>query len=204
MSMARHQHARPGNAEITVDYDKETVSFAYPNQEHCDALAYFSNSFYQVFGFLWGAIAMLLLAQRFLPFYAQNRGSMIVVTCWLLLLYIFGARVLFGYISLAIHKFSPAARKAYPKTNAIVLWLKKKKVVDLGRKFGKHHYIDRNKLIIFNYDIALFRYKYEGEAELARIQTRSVEPADHKGEHYRFIAIFTFKEAIRSGRLTYW
>jgi len=73
----------------------------------------------------------------------------------------------------------------------------------LSNKYSKVHYIDKNQLILFDYDITFFEFEYEGDNELLLFNTKSVEKKNKKGEHYKFIAIFTFKDILRKGVLTY-
>ncbi len=201
--MKEHSSKQVGNAEVEIDYVRKKVSFKYPAERH-DSLAYFLHDFCQI-GYIFGIWIGIVIVKwsGFLEYVIEYSLPNLLIGL-LLVLYFYGGRIIFGYISILIHKISPAARKVYPKTNAILTFLNtRKRTIDLSEKYSKNHYIDNNRLIIFNYDIAYFRFKYEGTNKLLKVNTKSVEKKDKKGEHYDFIAIFTFKDIIKKGVLNY-
>ncbi len=201
--MKQHRSKWAGNAEVEIDYIKKKVSFKHPAKRN-ENLSYFTHSFYTTLGYIFG-IVMWGIIIKWTDFvkYAESTIISLLITLFLVL-YAYGGRILFGYISILIHKISPTARKAFPKTNSITTFLmSRKKTIDLSQKYSKNHYIDKNKLILFNYDIAYFRFKYEGKNKLLKVNTKSVEKKKKKGEHYNFIAIFTFKDIIKRGILNY-
>jgi len=200
--MKQHRSKWAGNAEVEIDYVNKKVSFKYPIKKINENLAYFTHNFYLTIGFLFG-IGMSLIIGRWLSFSTIKNGLINAIYSLLLGLYWLGGIILFAYISLFIHKVSPAARKAFPKTNAILSLLKVKRKINLSQKYSKRHYVDENKLILFDYDITFFRFKYEGKNKLLKVNTKSVEKKNRKGEHYDFIAIFTFKDIIKKGILNY-
>ncbi len=204
--MTQHRSKWAGNAEVEIDYIKKKVSFNYPNKKRNENLAYFNHNFYVIIGTLFGIGISTKMIQWLVtpPFIYFSPDIAVILILLILISYSYGGRILFGYISLFIHKISLNARNAFPKTNAILSFLTtKKRKIDLSQKYSKNHYIDNNKLILFNYDITYFRFKYEGDNKLLKVNTKSVEKKKKKGEHYDFIAIFTFKDIIKKGILNY-
>jgi len=203
--MKQHRSKWAGNAEVEIDYVKKKVSFKYPIKKINENLAYFTNIFYVLVGYLFG-VGILIITVKWISLsgYSESLPPLhsLLVALYIVLC-VYGGRILFGYISIFIHKISPTARKAFPKTNAITNIFNRKRTIDLSNKYSKNHYIDKNKLILFNYDITYFRFKYEGKNKLLKVNTKSVEKKDRKGEHYDFIAIFTFKDIIKRGILNY-
>ena len=76
-------------------------------------------------------------------------------------------------------------------------------VVDFSKKIGYKWMIEGNRLIVLNYSHIFFEYNNFSDNMIERIETKSLEGSDHKGEHNNFVAIFTFAEPLNSGTLTY-
>lgn len=191
-----HRSNVPKNAEIEIDYSKKKVSFQHPAKDLDDNLNYFNHNFYTVIGGIFGIAFAIMMA--------KNSGLLDSLSMAVIMLTtFFSCRIIFNYISLFIHKISPAARKALPKTNAIFYHFKSKNKIYLRKKYSLKHYVDNNKLILFDYDIVFFRYRYKGKNRLLKINTKCVDKRTKWGDPGEYIAIFTFQNPITGGTLEY-
>lgn len=205
--MVQYRKNIPTNAEITIDYKKKKVDFNYPNKNIKPNVLYFGNNFYQMVGFGWGAISFVIFYESIKPQFlnlALYFPSFSILTFFVLaFVHIYVGKILFGYISLGIHKLSANARKYYPETNAILVQLRSKRKIDLSRKYSMRHIISGKKLFILDYCIMNFSFWYQGKNKIIKIETKSIEKPNHKGEHNEFIAIIHFKNQIKEGIFKY-
>ncbi len=197
------------NAETNIDLEKKEVIFRYLSKNYNENLTFFSHSLYIIIGVIIGGIS----GYRFPHMWANRYGYELIdlniyaqsfISIPTLFLCIIGGMILFGYISLLIHKYSKTARESFPKTNAFSNRGKTYEI-NLKNKISKIHKIEGKKLIIFNYSITYFKYCYIGYNKIKKIITKSVEPIeyDSKKDHCNFIAIFIFKKPIKDGYLYY-
>ncbi len=197
---------RFSNAEIDIDMKKKEVSFSYPSKSYNKNSSFFYHSFYMLVGVITGAICGIILPLMWLSNYGYTTLDMNLeyrlISVLFFALCIYGVMVLFGYISLFLHKYSKVARDSFPKTNAIISPSKNYEI-NLKHKISKIHKIEGNKLIIFNYDIVFFKYCYIGYNKIKRIITKSVDYDAKEKEHNDFIAIFIFEKPIKDGYLYY-
>ena len=206
--MKQHYGKYAGNAEVDIDMVTKEVSFNYPETSVNENLAYFTNNFYLTFGLFYGYFFVIVFTSTIKLIILEWIKGLppIVVSIFVFIFFslvIFGSMVLFGYISLLIHKFSPNARKAFSKTNAIFSRIKKERKIDCSKNFGRWHYIHDKTLVLFRYSIVYFDFLYEGKNKLLRFKTKSVEKEKHKGMHFKFIAFFEFEKPLTEGVLRY-
>ena len=193
------------NAETNIDVKKKEVSFRYPNEKYNENLSFFTNGFYIILGLVVGAICGLRLPIMWANKYNYDYfiiDPTAVTLILFMIIYGVGGLILFGYISLFLHKYSKAARDSFPKTNAIALFPRQRYKINLEHKISKVHIIEGKKLILFDYSISFFQYCYIGYNKIERIITKSVEH-DKDKEHYDFIIIFLFEKPIKEGYLYY-
>ena len=188
------------NCEIEIDYIAKTVSFKVRSREKQN-LNYFYHNFYFIVGILFGIILIIEILFKFKDFINTivflDWGIRIFYNIGLptfIILIVAGSTVLFGYISLAIHKFSKTAREAYPKTNAILEFLKEKKKIDLRDKESKYHIIHKNKLTILSTSVVSFKYCYIGYNKITKL--KSYFP---NKKHLDMRTLITFRKPIVDG-----
>ena len=195
-----------GNAEIDIDIKKKEISFHYPNKNYNENDSFFFHSFYVVLGLIIGLICGSILPKMWLINHGYIMEDLNILYQILAILFLFlctiGGMVLFGYISLFLHKYSKAARDSFPKTNALIHSTNEFEI-NLKHKISNIHKIEGKKLIIFNYDIVYFKYCYIGYNKINKIITKSVDYDKKKEEHMKFIAIFLFDKPIKEGFLYY-
>lgn len=212
-----------GNAETTIDYVNKEVTFNYPNKNINQDVLFFSHSIPQSLSFLCSFILLVPLIGTILnPFLIivksgiNNAWIAIILILSILSIYALYAllamvfMIPLGHISLYIHNHSKKARDCFPHTNAIINNIGKTnktiyliKPIRISKSKRITYLIHENKLFLFDYEIVSFDYEYEGDNELLKITTKSIEKPNHKGEHYEFMAIFEFKDNITEGKLTY-
>jgi len=195
-----------GNAEVDIDVPHKKVTFNYPYGYVNEDLAYFTHTFYLLLGSGFGYCFFIVTApfNRHFMTGVPLQAQLLILGFMFLLEQVFWL-IVFGYISLILHKCSKTARVAFSKTNAIPFYLKPSKKLDLSKPYGKKYYIHDNKLILWDYSIAYFEYLYEGSNTLLRFYTKSVEDKPHLDRriHYKFIAFFEFADPLVSGYMTY-
>ncbi|NIQ15383.1 MAG: hypothetical protein GTO02_13605 [Candidatus Dadabacteria bacterium] len=202
--MIKKQSKTNSNVEVDIDIKTKEIKFNNPNKEPNTNFCYFINTSFILF-FMILTPAIVVQWSYANPYYSQSSFLYQLLTALYAIAWVYlGSPALGGYISIFLHKRSKWLRKMQPYTAGLAYIPRRKKEIDLSQKYSKKHYIDNNQLILMDYKIMSFKYKYEGEIDLLRITTHSVEPEGHKGEHYKFVAIFTFAEKIRNGTLTYW
>ena len=205
-------HKEYRNAETTIDYDKQKVSFKYVDKLGFKEryAAYEQNTFYFVLSILLGLFIGFLVLRNYTTKYLDET-NIILQTIILLALTSYASYKYMGIASNIIHTLSPTAHKNFPKTNTFLLNLRQPKKVDLSK--GKYQLvgeteqpniiINNKKLIITDYSIGLMNYSYIGTNKIRKIQTKKVYTTDYTEPHPFYVAIFTFQNKIRDGILLY-
>jgi hypothetical protein len=194
------------NAEVTIDMKTKKVDFNYPSKNKVsDDFRFFYHSFFIIVGIVSGWF-ILVATDLFLKNHGYEElnflGSIIVLI--ICLLAFFSCIIMNCYYSLIIHKSSQRMRDYYPKSNALLHNIVYgKNQIDLTKKFSKRHFIEIDKLYIFDYKIDLFDYAYIGDNKISKIETKCVDKNKSKVDVYDFIAIVTFEKPLVDGYFIY-
>lgn len=202
----------PTNAEIEIDYISKKVSFNYPFIYKNKNLGYAENGLFVLISLLIVLIVIVILMpattpNKYIQIYYINLllfyGYFIWWTLFILAIF-YSYYPLSLYLSMICHKYSKKLRENYPKTNAVLKFLKKWKCIDFDNiNISKKYYIHDNILVLFDYSIVYFEYKLFTKNRLKKVYTKSAEKPDHKGQHYEFICIFEFEKPINEGFMFY-
>jgi hypothetical protein len=199
--VSKHFSLGTGNAEVTIDVPGKTVSFVPAGRNVNPNLGYFINRYYIFLGLFVGGVYSLV----WMTLYKAVLPLEVLVSCLVVLGLMSFWLVFFASLSVFIHNRSSLARKNVGYTNSFLVVKKRRSVVfeDLQKPFFPGGLIMGHTVVVYDYDVVKFEYSYVGENELLRVETKSVEPPGHKGEHYRFIALFTFKAPLTEGLLSW-
>ena len=169
----------PFNAECSIDYKKKRINFKYLTKttDKKVLLGYFVTSPLMLLGMFVGTLLFVLWFKYICLEWVKvllyfHNPLLVSLLVWIILLsffihfYIFywGSIAFFGYINIFLFTRSKKLRKLYPKINAFLKYVIKRKIkIDLSRKLGKYWIIENNKVFVLKYSVMRADYELIGD-----------------------------------------
>ena len=186
------------NAEVEIDYEKKKVRFNYTTKVKNIDLGYFRHNVTQLIQIVLMIIGYIYIAERY---ETDNTLESILYKLCILVMYIIGTIYLTGMLSIFLHRNIKWLRENYAKTNVIIKprW----KIIDLKEERIENVIKIGKQVIILDYSIVYFEYKYVGENKIRKIKTIDIDEQREGKERYNFALIIEFNKKANKGILMY-